>query len=132
VIAVLIGNENPDKLATIIQYLQRVKHDFPQTPVSTAQTIGFWLTDSRASQVLPPVDFVGVNVYPAWDWTKPDANNQPMNAGHSVTPDVGFNSFLATCQQLASKYSGRQVVVTETGWPTTYGWVLDTNPPKAV
>jgi exo-beta-1,3-glucanase (GH17 family) len=129
VIGVLIGNEDPDKLATIIQYVQRVKQDFPQTPVSTAQTTGFWLADSRASQILPLVDFIGVNIYPDWDWTKPNANNQPVNAGPSVTPEEGFSSFLATYQQLVSKYSGMQIVVTETGWPTTYGWVVNTNPP---
>jgi hypothetical protein len=37
VLGVLIGNEDLDQFATILQYLQRVKQDFPQTPVSTAQ-----------------------------------------------------------------------------------------------
>jgi glucan 1,3-beta-glucosidase len=130
VIGALIGNEDPEKLATIIQYFQRVKQDFPQTPVSTSQTSSFWLADPRAAQLLPLVDFIGVNIYPVWDWASPDANNQPVNAGQSVTPEQGFNSFLATYQQLVSKYPGKQVVVTETGWPTTYGWVVNTTPPK--
>jgi exo-beta-1,3-glucanase (GH17 family) len=129
VLGVLIGNEDIDQFATILQYLQRVKQDFPQTPVSTAQTSGFWLTDSRASQLLPRVDFIGVNIYPNWDWTNPDANNQPLNAGQSVTPEQAFNSFLTTYRQLQSRYTGKQIVVTETGWPTTYGWVVNTTPP---
>ena len=130
VIGVLIGNEDPDKLATIIQYVRLVKQDFPQIPVGTAQTSGFWLADSRASQILPLVDFIGVNIYPVWNWTKPDANNQPVNAGQSVTLEQGFTSFVATYQQLVSKYPGMQIVVSETGWPTTFGWVVNTTPPK--
>jgi len=123
VVGVLIGNEDPDMLAAIIQYLQKAKQDFPQTPVSTAQTTGFWLTDPRASQVLPLVDFVAVNIYPEWNWASPNAANQPVNSGQSVTPEQGFASFQQTYNQVANKYAGKAVVVTETGWPTTYGCV---------
>jgi hypothetical protein len=38
------------------------------------------------------VDFIAANIYPAWDWSRADANNQPMG----VTPESGFNGFLAT------------------------------------
>ena len=102
---------------TITQYLGMAKADFPQIPVGTSQTIGFWLTDGRAAQLLPLVDFIGVNIYPAWEWTRADANNQPIG----VTPESGFNSFCSTYNQIQTRYSGRQIVVTETGWPTTFG-----------
>jgi exo-beta-1,3-glucanase (GH17 family) len=115
--AILIGNEDPQMIDTMTLYLQNAKADLPQVPVGTSQTIGFWLTDSRATQLLPLVDFVGVNIYPAWDWTRADANNQPIG----VTPESGFNSFRDTYNQIQTKYSGRQIVVTETGWPTTFG-----------
>ena len=35
-----------------------------------------------------------------------------------VTPESGFNSFRDTYNKIQTKYSGRQIVVTETGWPT--------------
>jgi glucan 1,3-beta-glucosidase len=114
--AILIGNEDPQMIDTITQYLQKAKADMPQVPVGTSQTIGFWLTDGRAVQLLPLVDFIGVNIYPAWDWTRADAK-QPIG----VTPESGFNSFRDTYNQIQTKYSGRQIVVTETGWPTTFG-----------
>jgi exo-beta-1,3-glucanase (GH17 family) len=115
--AILIGNEDPQMIDTITLYLQNAKADLPQVPVGTSQTIGFWLTDGRAAQLLPLVDFISVNIYPAWDWTRADDNNQPIG----VTPESGFNSFRDTYNQIQTKYSGRQIVVTETGWPTTFG-----------
>jgi exo-beta-1,3-glucanase (GH17 family) len=103
---------------TITQYLQKAKADLPQVPVGTSQTTGFWLTDGCAAQLLSLVDFIGVNIYPAWDWTRADANNQQPIC---VTPESGFNSFRDTFNQIQTKYPGRQIVVTETGWPTTFG-----------
>jgi exo-beta-1,3-glucanase (GH17 family) len=118
--AILIGNEDPQMIDAITQYLRKAKADLPQVPVGTSQTIAFWLTDGRAAQLLPLVDFIGVNIYPAWDWTRADdANNQPIG----VTPESGFTSFRDTYNQIQTKYSGRQVVVTETGWPTTFGLI---------
>ena len=104
---------------TITQYLRKAKADLPQVPVGTSQTIAFWLTDGRAAQLLPLVDFIGVNIYPVWDWQLPDSNKQPTG----VTPESGFNSFCDTYGKVRSKYPGRQIVVTETGWPTTFGLI---------
>lgn len=117
VIGILIGNEDSDQLATIKEYLNRVRSDFPGTPVSSSQTAGFWLSDPRVAEILPLVDFIAVNIYPAWDWEKADAQNQPIG----VTPQAGFESFRATYERVVAKYPGKQVVVTETGWPTSYG-----------
>ncbi len=116
---VLVGNEDADMIGygIIPKYLQQAKSDFPQMPVGTSQTSSFWLSDARAEQILPLVDFIGVNIYPAWDWQQADANNQPIG----VDPETGFNSFSTTYNQIKSKYPGRQIVVTETGWPTTFG-----------
>jgi exo-beta-1,3-glucanase (GH17 family) len=116
---VLVGNEDPDMIGygIIPKYLKQAKSDFPQTPVGTSQTSTFWLSDGRAEQLLPLVDFIGVNIYPSWDWQRADANNQPIG----VSPETGFNSFSATYNQVKLKYRGRQIVVTETGWPTTFG-----------
>jgi glucan 1,3-beta-glucosidase len=116
---ILVGNEDPDMIryGIIPKYLQQAKSDFPQTPVGTSQTSTFWLSNGPAEQLLPLVDFIGVNIYPAWDWQQADANNQPIG----ISPKTGFNSFSATYNQVKLKYTGRQIVVTETGWPTTFG-----------
>jgi exo-beta-1,3-glucanase (GH17 family) len=104
-------------LRRIAKYLRQAKSDFPRMPVGTSQQSNFWLSDGRAERLLPRVDFIGVNIYPAWDWLRADGNNQP----NGVTPETGFNSFRNTYGQVRSKYPGRQIVVTETGWPTTFG-----------
>jgi hypothetical protein len=51
------------------------------------------------------------------DWTRANGNNQPIG----VTPESRFTSFRDTYNEIQTKYSGRQIVVTETGWPTTFG-----------
>lgn len=116
---ILVGNEDPQMVdnGIIAKYLRQAKSDFPQIPVGTSQQSNFWLSDGRAKRLLPLVDFIGVNIYPAWDWLRADGNNQP----NGVTPETGFNSFRDTYGQVRSKYPGRQIVVTETGWPTTFG-----------
>jgi len=120
VIGILIGNEDSDQLATVKDYLTKARSDFPQTPVGSSQTAGFWLTDPRAAEIVALVDFIAVNIYPAWDWQKADADLQPIG----VTPQSGFDSFHATYDRVAAMYPGKQVVVTETGWPTSYGTLL--------
>lgn len=117
VTGLLVGNEDSDQLTAIKEYLTKARSDFPRTPVSSSQTAGFWLTDPRAADLLPLVDFIAVNIYPAWDWEKADDRNQPIG----VTPKSGFESFRATYDRVVAKYPGKQVVVTETGWPTSYG-----------
>jgi len=116
---ILVGNEDSQLVdrGIVPQYLRQVKTDFPQIPVGTSQTADFWISDARTEQLLRLVDFIGVNIYPAWDWTRADVNNQP----NGVTPEVGFNSFSATYSRIRLKYSGQQIVVTESGWPTTFG-----------
>ena len=122
---ILVGNEDPQMVdnGIVEQYLRQAKGDFPQTPVGTSQESDFWLGDVRAAPLLPLVDFIGVNIYPAWNWQQADGNNQPIELKQSiaVTPETGFNSFRNTYGQLRSKYPGWQIVVTETGWPTTFG-----------
>ena len=114
---ILVGNEDPQMIDTIAQYLTKAKADMPGTAAGTSQTIDFWLSDGRASNLLNLVDFIGVNIYPAWDWEHADGNNQPIG----VTPEAGFDSFRDTYGRIQAKYPGRQIVVTETGWPTTFG-----------
>jgi len=126
VVGILIGNENPQMIDTIKQYLVKARADFPQIPVGTSQTINFWLSDNRAAPLLPRVDFVGVNIYPAWNWTEAGEYNQPICASPP------FDSFVAQYNQIQAKYPGRQIVVTETGWPTTFGQIPSQQFPKGI
>ena len=116
---ILVENEDPDMIGygIIPEYLQQAKSDFPQ--VGTSQISSFWFSDGRAEHLLPLVDFIGVNIYPTWEWQRADANNQPIG----VNAETGFNSFTTTYDQIRLKYPGRQIVVTETGWPTTFGQI---------
>ncbi len=124
---VLVGNEDPGQLSTITTYINKIHADDPTTPVSSAQTTDFWLNDTRAAGLAKICDFIAVNIYPAWNWGNPDNNNQPKNAstGTSLTPQDGFNSFVNQYNQISNKYPDKQIFVTETGWPTTYGWVVN-------
>jgi exo-beta-1,3-glucanase (GH17 family) len=118
---ILIGNEDPQMIDNnvIPDYLGKVRLAFPNIPVGTSQKTGFWLDDERAGKILSSVDFIGVNICPAWEWSRADSNNQPIG----VTPEAGFNSFRDTYAKVQGKYPGKQIVVTETGWTTTFGQI---------
>ncbi len=122
VAALIIGNEDPQDLALILSYLDKARTDFPKLPASSAQTTTFWLTDASAAKLAAKVDFIAVNIYPGWDgvpWSQ--QNLQPLIGGKPATPADSFNSFKIIYGKLAARYPGLPIVVTETGWPTTYG-----------
>ncbi len=130
VACLLVGNEDPQDLALILSYVDKAHADFPQLPVSSAQTTTFWLTDSRAAQLAAKVDFIAVNLYPGWEgspWAQID--NQPVIGGKPATPKDSFDSYKLIYGQLQAKYPGLNVVVTETGWPTNYG-LPNASPPQ--
>lgn len=138
---VLVGNEdatdgsgNPSNanITTIITYINQIKTQNPQTRVSSAQTTGFWnnSTNPDVISLSNKCDFIAVNIYPDWNWQSPDANNQPKNAlGSTLSVQDAVTSFIAQYQKLVSLYPNKQIVVSETGWPTTYGWVVNVQPP---
>ena len=115
---ILVGNEDPQMIDNGIlpQYLRQVKTDFPQMPVGTSQKSDFLaLRRARGATPLPRrfhrrqhLSGLGLDA---------SGNKQPIG----VTPDQGFNSFKGTYDDIQRKYSGKQIVVTETGWPTTFG-----------
>jgi hypothetical protein len=96
-----------------------VRTDFPQIPVGTSQRSDFWLSDERAEQLLPLVDFIGANIYPAWGRAQADVDNQP----NGVTAEAGFESFCGTYSRTRSKYSGRRYGV-DTSSPFNYHFGL--------
>jgi exo-beta-1,3-glucanase (GH17 family) len=132
VTSVLIGNENlPAKSAEVIKYLTLTKSSasLANLPRSTSQTIAFWQNLDKSDPLLELVTFIAVNVYPYWDWTKADSNNQPIdpNTGQSMSPAVGYDQFVKTVTELQTKFAPLPVVVTEGGWPTSFG-APSTNP----
>ena len=102
-----VGNEDPDMtgFGIIPKFLQQARSDFPQTPVGTSQTSSSWLSDGRAAELLHLVDFIGVNIYPVWDWRNADSTNQPIG----VTPETGFNSFKTIGRRTCCEYRARLV-----------------------
>ena len=135
ILGILVGNEdyNTSGASEIInKYLIQIKSDAPNVPVSSAQTTDFWLNDPNALTLASKCDFIAVNIYPNWNWNNPDTNNQPQLQSRTLTPESGalspqqgFENFQNQYNAIAAKYPGKQVVVTETGWPTTYGWVVN-------
>jgi exo-beta-1,3-glucanase (GH17 family) len=126
---VLVGNETmartDDIVAFTLTYIDAVHADSPTTPVGTAQRADFWLAGSSdATQLAGSSDFIGANIYPHWNWLQPDGSNQPSG----VTPQTAFDDFVSQYQQLVAMYPGKQIVVTETGWPTTFGGTQSSPP----
>jgi|GEM_PF-1856902 len=140
IIGALVSNEDPespvDQIPKVITYLKKVRADAPAIPLSTAQTNAFWLHSPYAAEVAGLVDFIAVNIYPTWCWGKPDdvvkyttADRLPpvyqppstCTPGAAPTPQQAVVSFKTQFAQMQSTYPGRQIVVTETGYPTNYG-----------
>ena len=149
IIGVLVGNENLDgnnetgKLAEIETLIDMVKADAlkmnQNIPVSSVQTYADWLGPIGA-KLAAKVDFIAANIYPAWCWNKSTTNN-PDSRLNSLPPvdvddgcrnlekpldkpmtvDEAYNSFIGHFNTLQSKYPNKQIVVTETGYPTAFG-----------
>ncbi len=125
IIGVLVGNEDPHQKKEIKTYIDRIHKDAPNIPVSTAQTNAFWLS-ADAADLAPKVDFIAVNIYPSWCWNSaankdhlPSVNCTEMNT--IVKPENAFASFLKQFNEMKAKYPNKQIVVTETGYPTNFG-----------
>jgi exo-beta-1,3-glucanase (GH17 family) len=56
----------------------------------------------------------------------------PSTWARSRRTPIWFNAFLSTYHQLEAKYPGRQIVVTETGWPTTFGPIPSQQAPVGI
>lgn len=127
-LGILVGNEDYSSHAGVInQFVDQIKQDAPDVPVSSAQAFNFWLNrnnDPEVAAFIDRSDFIAVNIYPDWDWQNPSRENQPLSRTspqHPMTPEEGYYSFIGQVNALRDKYPNKQIVVTETGWPTTYG-----------
>ncbi len=124
---VLVGNEQGAILNSDVEvyrkYINQIRACNPSVPVGSAQTTHFWLHNTWANDLADNCDFIAVNIYPSWNWDNTDSHNQPLHSSSSLCPAQGFQSFVSQYNSIKAKYPTKQIVVTETGWPTTYGLV---------
>ena len=105
----VVGNEvldvdNGVTQAQLIAYIAQVKAAAKgRVPVTTAATPTVW---KSSPALVKAVDVVGLNVYPFWE---------------KVSIDGALQSFAASYSAVKSVAGGKQIVITETGWPSAGG-----------
>jgi exo-beta-1,3-glucanase (GH17 family) len=99
----VVGNEvllvYPAMAATLISYIERVQEAVPGVPVTTVETFDRLLNNLP---VIDAVDVVYANYYPFW-------------SGVTIDDAIGFID--SKHQLIQAKASGKEVVVSEAGWP---------------
>jgi exo-beta-1,3-glucanase (GH17 family) len=95
---VLLRNDQTE--TGLIEYIRKVKQAVPGVPVTTAEVYGVLLT--RPS-LIAEIDLVMVNYYPYWEGIKLELAISYVHGRH---------------QQVKAISGGKQVVVSETGWPS--------------
>lgn len=124
IIGALVGNENVAQLGEVKRVIRQIKADAPNIPVSTSQENATWL--KADDELVSLVDFIAANIYPFWCWYSNSAGGAPApgtncSSSTPIEPDAAFNSFVKQFNELQKKYPNKQIVVTETGYPTNYG-----------
>jgi len=93
----LRGDLSEDQL---INYINQVKQAVPEIPVSYADVYGELLSHPK---IINAVDIVLVNYYPYWEG---------ININSAVAAINGWH------EQVTAAANGKQVIVSETGWPS--------------
>lgn len=93
----LRGDLSEDEL---INYINRVKQEVPELPVSYADVYGVLLSHPN---IIDAVDIVLVNYYPYWEGISIDLAVAAIHGWHT---------------QVTAAANGKQVIVSETGWPS--------------
>ena len=101
------SGQQGDTVGNIQSYLQQAKSklkslNLGSVPLGHVDTWGAWT--EQGSALLQYVDFVGIDAYPYFQGSSPDAALSALQ------------SAVATTQSFAS---GKQVWITETGWPVS-------------
>lgn len=100
----VIENQISVSQAELIDYINQVKKAAKGSiPVTTAATSNIWIACPALAKA---VDVIGLNVYPFWAETEIDS---------------ALQDFQATYSAVKKKAGGKQIVITETGWPTDGG-----------
>lgn len=95
-----VGLRNEFSIHQWIEYINYVNFKVPEIPVSAADVYGI-LTSNP--EVLEAVDFIFYNAYPFWEGTNIDC------------APYAFNEMYQTIKEIAGD---KEIMVSETGWPT--------------
>jgi exo-beta-1,3-glucanase (GH17 family) len=94
----------------LIDYINQFKSEVPEVPVTTADVYGEMLDHPN---VMAACDVIFVNYYPYWE-------------GKDVNYAVAYTHALH--QEMIAKAGGKEVVVSETGWPSEGNQIGDAVP----
>jgi exo-beta-1,3-glucanase (GH17 family) len=94
----------------LIEYINRVKNAVPGIKVTTADVYGTLLDHPK---VVEASDVVFVNYYPFWEAVKLETAILNLNYFH---------------KKILAKFPGKEVIVSETGWPSAGEAVGDAEP----
>ena len=97
-----------DSVANIQKYIGwtrqvLAKHSLSK-PVGHVDTWQMWLEPKYGQQLLPNVDFVGMDDYPYWE---------------NVTNNQSASNMTGNYEKLVAEVKGKPVWITETGWPVS-------------
>ena len=97
-----------DSVANIQKYIGwtrqvLAKHSLSK-PVGHVDTWQIWLNPKYGQQLLPNVDFVGMDDYPYWD---------------NVANDQSASNMTGNYEKVMAGVKGKPVWITETGWPVS-------------
>jgi cellulose synthase/poly-beta-1,6-N-acetylglucosamine synthase-like glycosyltransferase/exo-beta-1,3-glucanase (GH17 family) len=124
VIGIVVGNETLFRgdmtVKQIVKYIQRVKREV-QVPVTTADTLGSWLDDSKINHdnneehpwLASNVDYIAVHILPYWN-----------HASEKNAVEEAISGY----EKLRQVYPGKRIVIAEFGWPSAGYNYGDANP----
>jgi hypothetical protein len=95
---VLLRGDLPE--ADLIAYIDRVKQELPEIPVGYADTYGILLSHP---DLIDAVDLVFANYYPYWE---------------GISIDMAVAAIHGWHERMTVAAKGKQVIVSETGWPS--------------
>jgi exo-beta-1,3-glucanase (GH17 family) len=100
----IIGSETQYRgditLEDLISRIKDFKAEFPDIPVATAETYDMWLL---YPELIDVVDVILANYYPFWEGIHIDKAAAYVHARH---------------ERVVSAAKGKEVIVSETGWPS--------------
>ncbi|RJR35920.1 MAG: hypothetical protein C4567_14225, partial [Deltaproteobacteria bacterium] len=112
--AVVVGNEclntdsnpNPVSVQQLITDLQQVRNGIANKNVLVTTCLGYASAQTYGSQLLPYCDLMMVNIYPFY-------------AGpNGIGIDQAWSNLSTNYGNFVNQFSGKQVLVGETGWPS--------------
>lgn len=115
VTGIIVGNEDAAGNENIlINYINQIKTN-SHKPIGSAQTYDYWKNDTenpKVKELADNCDFIAVNLF--------TNITEPINGQPNISVSDAVKQVKIQYKDLVSKYN-KQVVITETGWPTKAG-----------